>query len=165
MNRRKFITLSAASCCSMFLPNCSTNPVTDRKQLLIYPETFINKQSAVFYNNFIRRSKISEDKKNIKLISGVLMKNPFRISTGKKKGNIDFNGSLPDSTKFFDHLHFDNTDNDIALVFDFRYVFSVPEKIFIDKFDNIKIFNKELLSEMQVEYSSYSSRLGITQII
>lgn len=103
--------------------------------------------------------------KNIKLISGVLMKNPFRISTGKKKGNIDFNGSLPDSTKFFDHLHFDNTDNDIALVFDFRYVFSVPEKIFIDKFDNIKIFNKELLSEMQVEYSSYSSRLGITQII
>lgn len=103
--------------------------------------------------------------KNIKLISGVLIKNPFRISSGKKKGNIDFNGTLPDSTKFFDHLHFDNTDNDIALVFDFRYVFSVPEKIFVEKFNNIKIFNKELLSEMQVEYSSYSSRLGITQII
>lgn len=103
--------------------------------------------------------------KNIKLVSGILIKKPFRIASGKKKGDIDFNGSLPDSTKFFDHLHFDTNDNDIALVFDFRYVFSVPEKIFIDKFKNVKIFNKELLSEMQVEYSSYSSRLGITQII
>ncbi|HET8887110.1 MAG TPA: hypothetical protein VFM70_12245 [Salinimicrobium sp.] len=103
--------------------------------------------------------------KNIKLVSGVLIKNPCRIVSGKKKGDIDFNGSLPDSTKVFDHLHFDSIDHDIVFIFDFRYVFSVPEKIFIDKFDNIKIFNKELLSEMQVEYSSYSSRLGITQII
>lgn len=104
--------------------------------------------------------------KNIKLVSGVLLKKPSRISTGKKKGDIDFNGgSLPDSTKFFDHLHLNSIDNDIAIIFDFRYVYSVPEKIFIDKFENLKIFNKELLSEMQVEYSSYSSRLGITQII
>lgn len=68
MNRRKFITLSAATCCSMFLPSCATNPVTDRKQLLIYPESFINKQSNVFYKNFIRRSKISSDKKNTDLM-------------------------------------------------------------------------------------------------
>ena len=71
MNRRKFITLSAATCCSMFLPSCATNPVTDRKQLLIYPETFINKQSALFYKNFIRRSKISDDKKNIELMKKI----------------------------------------------------------------------------------------------
>ena len=71
MNRRKFITLSAATCCSMFLPSCATNPVTDRKQLLIYPETFINRQSALFYKNFIRRSKISDDKKAIKLDKGI----------------------------------------------------------------------------------------------
>jgi predicted Zn-dependent protease len=71
MNRRKFITLTSATCCSMFLPGCKTNPVTDRKQLLIYPETFINKQSAIFYKNFIRRSKISEDKENIKLIKKI----------------------------------------------------------------------------------------------
>ena len=71
MNRRKFITLSAATCCSMFLPSCATNPVTDRKQLLIYPETFINKQSALFYKNFIRRSKISDDKKNTELMNEI----------------------------------------------------------------------------------------------
>ena len=63
MNRRKFIQLSAASCCGIFLPSCATNPITDRKQLLIYPEAFINRQSAIFYKNFIRRSKISNDKK------------------------------------------------------------------------------------------------------
>lgn len=103
--------------------------------------------------------------KNIKLISGVLMKSPYRIEKGKNKGQIDFNGILPDSTKVFDHLHFDSGDTDVALLFDFRYAFSVPERIFINNFDNLKIFNKELLSEMQVEYSSYSSRLGITQII
>ena len=73
MNRRKFITLSALGCCSLFLPSCKTNPVTDRKQLLIYPETFINKQSSLFYKNFIRRSKISDDKENTKLMKKLLM--------------------------------------------------------------------------------------------
>lgn len=104
--------------------------------------------------------------KNVKLVSGILIEKPLRITSSKRKGEIDFNGNLlPDSAKLFDHLHFDSSNDDVAMVFDFRYVFSVPEKIFVDKFDNIKIFNKELLSEMQVEYSSYSSRLGITQII
>ena len=27
MNRRKFITLSALGCCSLFLPSCKTNPL------------------------------------------------------------------------------------------------------------------------------------------
>ena len=58
MNRRKFITLSAATCCSMFLPSCATNPVTDRKQLLIYPESFINKQSNVFYKTLYEEVKL-----------------------------------------------------------------------------------------------------------
>ncbi len=99
--------------------------------------------------------------KNIKLLSGVILHNPHRT----RKGNIDFNGKTPDSLKVYDYLFIDERSNDVALIFDFRYIFSVPEKVFIDKFKNIKIFNKELLSEMQVEYSSYSSRLGITQII
>ena len=67
--------------------------------------------------------------------------------------------------KKYEHLYFNDTDNDITILFDFRYSFSVPEKLFVEKFKNIKVFNKELLSEIQVEYSSYSSRLGITQII
>ena len=71
MNRRKFLTFSAASCCGFILPGCKTNPVTDRKQLLMYPESFINKQSEIFYKNFIRRSKISTDEKNIKMMNEI----------------------------------------------------------------------------------------------
>ena len=105
---------------------------------------------------------------NIKLLSGVIIKKAIRYSSDHKKhpNKIDFNGAtLPDSIKKYEHLFFSDVDDDITLMFDFRYIFSVPEKIFRDKFQNIKIFNKELLSEMQVEYSSYSSRLGITQVI
>ena len=112
--------------------------------------------------------------KNVKLLSGLKIIKPYRYSDdniGKKDkkkylGRIDFiDLELPDSCKLYDHLYFSDEEPDVALLFDFRYVFSVPEKVFIDKFENIKIFNKELLSEIQVEYSSYSSRLGITQII
>lgn len=100
---------------------------------------------------------------NLKLLSGIKISNPVRKENAKKeflKGDV-----LPDSCKLYDHLYFSEEEPDVALLFDFRYVFSVPEKVFIDKFKNIKIFNKELLSEIQVEYASYSSRLGITQIL
>lgn len=115
--------------------------------------------------------------KNIKLLSGIKITNPKRLkeedltrSQRKNKdryiGRLDIKvNELPDSVKFFDHLYFSEEEKDVTLIFDFRYVFSVPEKIFVDKFENLKIFNKELLSEIQVEYSAYSSRLGITQII
>lgn len=101
--------------------------------------------------------------KNIKLLSGLKITNPIR----KEKGNKDFQGSStkPDSLKIYDHLYFSEKEMDVTLMFDFRYSFSVPEDVFVNEFTSIKIFNKELLSEIQVEYSSYSSRLGITQII
>jgi hypothetical protein len=110
----------------------------------------------------IRPCDLAQNKygRNVKLLSGVLVKKPFR-----KKNKFNSSITKPDSIKLFDHLHFSKENNDLALLFDFRYVFSISEKTFKDKFNNIKIFNKELLSEVQVEYSSYSSRLGITQII
>lgn len=101
--------------------------------------------------------------KNIKLLSGLKITNPVRKANEK----MEFQGGSPklDSLKLYDHLYFGEDENDVTLMFDFRYSFSVPEDIFAKEFTNIKIFNKELLSEIQVEYSSYSSRLGITQII
>lgn len=115
--------------------------------------------------------------KNIKLLSGIKITNPKRLKTedltkNQKKNKDKYIGrldialnELPDSIKLFDHLYFNEDEKDVTLIFDYRYVFSVPEKIFVEKFESLKIFNKELLSEIQVEYSSYSSRLGITQII
>jgi len=102
--------------------------------------------------------------KNIKLLSGIKITNPERYNSGKKNGELKLENRFPDSVKFFDHLTFIDGD-DSALIFDFRYIFSIPPSIFVKHFENIKIFNRELLSELQVEYSSYSSRLGTTQII
>lgn len=100
--------------------------------------------------------------RNLKLVSGILVKKPVRKGGQKQplKTGIKY-----DSIKLYDHLSFSDADTDTALIFDFRYVFSIPKESFVSNFENIKVFNKELLSEVQVEYSAYSSRLGITQII
>jgi len=100
---------------------------------------------------------------NLQLLSGLKISNPKRKENSKK----DFqNGDpLPDSCKLYDHLYFSDKEPDVVLLFDFRYVFSVPEKVFVEKFDNIKIFNNELLSEILVMHGSYSSKLGIIQYI
>lgn len=101
--------------------------------------------------------------KNLKLLSGLKIVNPIRKNNQRQ--DFQKGSSNIDSIKVFDHLYFSEEESDVTLLFDFRYNFSVPEVIFKSEFDNLKIFNKELLSEMQVEYSSYSSRLGITQVI
>lgn len=98
--------------------------------------------------------------RNLKFLSGILIKNPIRKENNDLKTN-----KAPVSVKVYDHLSISDEFNDCAMVFDFRYAFSLPPDIFKERFTKFKIFNKELLSEIQVEYSSYSSRLGITQII
>lgn len=100
--------------------------------------------------------------RNLKLIGGVLVCNPERKTNQKKELKT---GQKFNSIKLYDHLFISDKIKDAAIIFDFRYIFSVPKNTFIDKFENMKIFNKELLSDIQVEYGAYSSRLGITQII
>jgi len=102
--------------------------------------------------------------KNLKLLSGLKITKPVRKGGNGKKKNDLKSDQKPDSIKLLDHLCFNDID-EVALVFDYRYMFSVSEQNFKDNFKNLAIFNKELLSEIQVEYASYSSRLGITQII
>ncbi len=58
INRRKFLGLFGGSCCSLFLPSCSTVPITERKQLTIIPEAKINSQAAAAYEQFRRKSKL-----------------------------------------------------------------------------------------------------------
>ena len=58
INRRKFLGLFGCSCCSVFLPSCSTVPITERKQLSIIPEAKINQQAAAAYEKFRDKSKL-----------------------------------------------------------------------------------------------------------
>lgn len=99
--------------------------------------------------------------RNLKLLSGTLIINPIRDNKNKFRGN----NTRPLSLKLYDHLSLSDSETDCTIIFDFRYAFSLPPDIFEERFEKIKVFNKELLSEIQVEYSAYSSRLGITQII
>jgi predicted Zn-dependent protease len=58
INRRKFLGLFGCSCCSLILPSCSTVPITDRKQLTIFPEYRINAQAAAAYEKFRSKTKL-----------------------------------------------------------------------------------------------------------
>lgn len=99
---------------------------------------------------------------NVKLLSGIMINNPQRKANLRKdiKTSTKF-----DSLLLLDHINITEECIDSCLVFDYRYAFSIPIDIYLNKFDFFKIVNKEILSEVQVSYSSYTSRLGITQII
>lgn len=141
--------------------------IQDDKDVAEYISRQISKDTKVSNIALVlsRPCDIAQKKfgKNLKLLSGLKITNPVR----KNNDKMEFQGgsSKLDSLKIYDHLHFGEDETDVTLMFDFRYSFSVPEEIFIKEFTNIKVFNKELLSEIQVEYSSYSSKLGITQIL
>lgn len=104
--------------------------------------------------------------KNLKLLSGLLINNPIRKGgNGKSKHDLKVSGTKPDSIKIYDHLYFSDDEKDSTIVFDYRYSFSLSKNEFYRLLEKFGTLNKELLSEILVEYSAYSSRLGITQII
>ena len=70
ISRRKFLELFSFSCCGL-ITSCSTVPITDRKQLTIYPESFINKQAAGAYINFKKKAKIIKDGIDLKNITDI----------------------------------------------------------------------------------------------
>ena len=57
INRRKFLELIGCSCSGYFLTSCGTVPITERKQLTLYPESVINRQAAKAYEEFKKKSK------------------------------------------------------------------------------------------------------------
>ena len=75
INRRKFLGLFGCGCCSVFLPSCSTVPITERKQLSIIPEAKINQQAAAAYEKFRDKSKLITKGSQLKEIREVDNKN------------------------------------------------------------------------------------------
>ena len=58
INRRKFLELFTGSCCGLALPSCTKVPITERRQLTVYPESTINKQASAAYAKFKSSSKL-----------------------------------------------------------------------------------------------------------
>ena len=70
ISRRKFLELFGCSCCGL-LTSCSTVQITERRQLSIYPESFINRQAAGAYINFKKKAKLITDGKDFKNITEI----------------------------------------------------------------------------------------------
>ena len=88
MNRRKFIGYLGCSCCSIFLPSCTTAPITQRKQLKIIPEAKLNAQAAAIYEKVKKKAKMSNDKKTLNDIKKIGSKMEAAISEYFYQSNI-----------------------------------------------------------------------------
>ena len=42
----------------LFLISCETVPVSERKQLILFPDSYINKQSAKAYQQFLSKANV-----------------------------------------------------------------------------------------------------------
>ena len=58
ISRRKFLELFGCSCCGVFMTSCATVPITERKQLTLYPESVLNRQAARAYEKFKSKAKL-----------------------------------------------------------------------------------------------------------
>ena len=71
INRRKFIEIFAGCSCSFALAACATAPITDRRQLKLIPEVTLNRQAAQIYRNVQKKTKLSNDKKQLNEIKEI----------------------------------------------------------------------------------------------
>jgi len=71
INRRKFLEIFIACTCALMIFSCSTAPITERKQLTLFPESTLNRQAAQIYENVKRKMKLSDDKKQLKEIEEI----------------------------------------------------------------------------------------------
>ena len=76
INRRKFLEIFAGCGCGIALGGCATAPITDRKQLKLIPEVTLNKQAAQIYRNVQKKTKLSNDKKQLNEIKSYFMRKP-----------------------------------------------------------------------------------------
>ena len=65
INRRKFLEIIGYCSCGLVINSCTTAPITQRKQLKILPESTLNRQAAQIYENVKKKTKLSNDKKQL----------------------------------------------------------------------------------------------------
>ena len=61
MNRRKFLGYFGCGYCALLMHQCSTVPITKRRQLSIIPESTLNRQAAQIYEKVKNKEKLSDD--------------------------------------------------------------------------------------------------------
>lgn len=94
INRRKFLELIGGCTCGLVISSCSTVPITERKQLSLLPESYINKQAFQIYENVKKKAKLSQDKQQIseiKAIGNKIEKSVSAYFESKNKKDPTFN--------------------------------------------------------------------------
>ena len=71
INRRKFLGFVGCCTCGLLIPACSTVPITERRQLSILPESYINRHAFQLYENVKMKAKLSKDKKTLSQIKEI----------------------------------------------------------------------------------------------
>ena len=104
INRRKFIELFGCGCCGLILPSCTTVPITNRRQLSIYPEATINRQASAAYETFRSKTKLITSGKDLNTIIEIGKRIEFSVS----KFFIDQNGEDPTKSFQWDYILVEN---------------------------------------------------------
>ena len=96
INRRKFLGFIGCTCGSYFLHGCGTVPITERKQLTLYPESMINNQAAKAYTKLKNSKKIKlvksgKDLNNIIDIGNKISKSVSTFFKNEKKEDPTIN--------------------------------------------------------------------------
>ena len=68
INRRKFLEIFGYCSCGLIISSCTTAPITERRQLKLLPESTLNRQAAQIYENVKKKTKLSNDKKQLEEI-------------------------------------------------------------------------------------------------
>ena len=68
INIKRFLEIFIVYICGILLVACSNAPITERKQLKLIPEVTLNKQAAQIYEKVKRKTKISNDEKQLEEI-------------------------------------------------------------------------------------------------
>ena len=71
INRRKFLGFVGCCACGLMIPSCSTVPITERRQLSLFPESYLNKHAYQIYENVKKKTKLSNDKKTLSEIKEI----------------------------------------------------------------------------------------------
>jgi len=87
INRREFLEVFGCSCCGVLTASCGTVPITERKQLTLYPEGVINRQAAKAYNNFKQKAKLIKSGKELQNIISIGERIEKAVSTFFNKNN------------------------------------------------------------------------------
>ena len=96
MNRRSFLHYIGCGCLTIGISSCSTVPITDRKQIRIYPEANLNAKAAQIYEKVKEKSKLSDDANQLNEIKEIGKRIEFSI------GEYFYRSNLNDPTTNFD---------------------------------------------------------------